>query len=124
MGAPRAGVAGRGAEAAEALRLAIQNGVRDAAVLEELGDAYAAAGQVTEAVRMLKLASGCGQRPAVLVKLAEALAGTRDYARARTETMAALELMGRGDGRAEEGVAVRAAELLATCDRELGILAS
>ena len=114
--------AGRWAEAAEALRLAIQNGVRDAAVLEELGDAYKAHGQIIEAVRMYKLATGCGAEPTIYLKLAEALASTRDFTRARNETMSALDLMGRSDGFSpEEGVAVRAAELLATCDRELGI---
>lgn len=129
--------AGRPTEAAEGVRLAIQKGVRDATVLAELGDSYRSAGQTTEAVRMYKLATKCTggvdgggiTKEEVHVKLADALVSTRDFQRARVEVLASLEAMSASDSGAQgskakqQDVAARAAELLATCDAELGIIA-
>ena len=126
--------AGRPTEAAEAVRLAIQKGVRDATVLTELGDSYRSAGQTTEAIRMYKLATKCTggssggvTKEEVHVKLADALVSTRDFQRARAEVLASLKAMSTldsGDMKTrQQDIAARAAELLATCDAELGIIA-
>ena len=83
---------------------------------------------------MYKLATKCTggssggvTKEEVHVKLADALVSTRDFQRARVEVLASLEAMSALDSGVmkamQQDVAARAAELLATCDAELGIIA-
>lgn len=113
--------AGRPEESAQAIRLAIQNGIKDANILAELGDMYKNSGKTVEAVRLYRLATGCsGCDSSVFVRLGEALVNTRDFKRAREALVMAMQLQ-QGSG-AEQDYTQSVAELVKKCDLELGIV--
>ena len=110
--------AGRKEESAEATRLAIQNGIKDARILAQLGDMCKSSGQVGEALRLYKLATVHGAESSVYIKLGETLVSSRDFKRARDSLLNAIELTQKeGNNEAK----ARASTLLAVCNEELGI---